>query len=127
MKQEFMLHIRNAGDAKAALSEEKHLMFVKACELYIAQLKAAGQLIAAQPLMRTGCILSKIADGWKQVNVDPDNEIQVGYYHIVASDLNEAIEIARRNPEFEYVASATIELRPIKMKEEATGFIYPNQ
>ncbi|PZF72317.1 YciI family protein [Taibaiella soli] len=127
MKQEFMLHVRNVGNAKASFSEEKHLMFVKACELYIKQLKDAGQLVSAQPLMREGCIISKIADGWKQRNIEPDDEIQVGYYHILANNLNEAIEIARRNPEFEYVPSATIELRPIKMKEEQTGYIYPNQ
>ena len=29
MKKEFMLYIRNAGDAKAALSTNEHLAFVK--------------------------------------------------------------------------------------------------
>lgn len=127
MKQEFMLHIRNRGDAKASLSPDKHLMFVKACERYIQQLQSAGQLISAQPLLREGCIISKLDDGWAQHNVAPEEEIQVGYYHILANNLNEAIEIARRNPEFEYVPTASIEVRPIKMKEEETGFIYPNQ
>ena len=39
--------------------------------------------------------------------------------------MNEAIAIAKENPEFEYVPTATIEVRPIKMKEEATKFVYP--
>ena len=35
MKQEFMLYIRNVGDAKAALPNEKHLEFVKQCDTSI--------------------------------------------------------------------------------------------
>ena len=50
---------------------------------------------------------------------------QVGYYHIFANDIKEAIEIAKENPEFEYVPSARIEVRPVKMKEEKTEYVYP--
>jgi len=39
MKKEFMLYIRNAGDTKAALTADKHLEFVKKCEVYIGRLK----------------------------------------------------------------------------------------
>ena len=53
------------------------------------------------------------------------SETQVGYYHIRANDIQEAIKIAKNNPEFEYVPSATIEVRPIKTKEVETGFVYP--
>ena len=45
--------------------------------------------------------------------------------HISAENVEEAIAIAKRNPEFEYVPMASIEVRPVKMKEEQTGFIYP--
>jgi len=120
-----MLYIRNAGDAKTALSQEDHLAFVKKCEAYIAQLKTSDNLIAAQPIMREGCIISKNKNAWNTLRVDATKETQVGYYHIMANDIEEAIEIAKRNPEFEYVPSATVEVRPIKMKEEETGFIYP--
>ena len=47
MKQEFMLYIRNAGDAKAALTPNEHLAFIKNCEVFIGNLKAANKLIAA--------------------------------------------------------------------------------
>jgi hypothetical protein len=43
----------------------------------------------------------------------------------MANDIQEAIKIAKDNPEFEYVPSATIEVRPIKTKEVETGFVYP--
>lgn len=125
MKQEFMLYIRNAGDAKAALSADQHLAFIKKCETYIQLLKAENKLIAAQPIVREGYIISKNENAWTQIAINPSKEVQVGYYHISASDMDEAIEIAKNNPEFEYVPSATIEVRPIKLKEEQTNFVYP--
>lgn len=123
--KEFMHYIRNAGDAKAALSPEEHLAFVKKCEVYIGALKAEGKLIAAQPIIREGFVVSKPGGNWNKHAVDPNKEVQVGYYHIRANDMDEAIEIAKANPEFEYVPSASIEVRPVKMKEEKTNFVYP--
>jgi hypothetical protein len=125
MKQEFMLYIRNAGDAKAALTEIEHFKFIKKCELYIDRLKAAGNLVAAQPLVREGVIVSRKGGIWNSTSIDASNEVQVGYYHVRAADIGEAISMAKENPEFEYVPSATIEIRPVKMKEEKTNFVYP--
>ena len=125
MAKEFMLYIRNAGDAKAALTKEEHLAFIKQCEVYIGQLQAKKNLIAAQPVVREGCILKKTGTGWTSTPIDPTKETQVGYYHIVADNINEAIEIAKQNPEFSFVPSATIEVRPLKTKEVETNFEYP--
>lgn len=123
--KEFMLLIRNEGDAKAALPPERHLQFIKQCEVYIGALKKEGNLIAAQPLVREGTIISGTEEGWKEIPLNPDKEVQVGYYHILAKDIHEAIAIAKDNPEFDYVPTASIEVRPIKMKEEKTNFVYP--
>lgn len=120
-----MLYIRNAGDAKAALSADVHLAFIKQCEVYIGKLKAGENLIAAQPIVREGFVISKSGNDWSVVPVDPSTEVQVGYYHILANSMEEAIEIAKENPEFVYVPSASIEVRPIKTKEEKTNFVYP--
>lgn len=43
MTPEFMLYIRNAGDAKKALTPNEHLAFIKKCEVYIGRLKANDQ------------------------------------------------------------------------------------
>jgi len=51
----------------------------------------------------------------------------VAYFHILATNIDEAIQIAKDNPEFAYIPSATIEVRPIKTKEIETGFIYPTK
>lgn len=121
-----MLYIRNAGDAKLVLSEQKHLEFIRKCEIYIERLKAEDNLIAAQPLLREGCLVFRDGDEWKNTNIDSSKNVQVGYYHIKARDLEEAVSMAKENPEFEYVPSASIEVRPVKMKEVKTNFVYPS-
>ncbi len=124
--KEFMLYIRNAGDAKAALTPEEHLAFIKKCAIYIGKLKSEDRLIAAQPIVREGVVVAKDPGGWTSMDIDPTKEVQVGYYHIRANNIDEAIAMAKDNPEFEFVPSASIEVRPIKTKEEQTNFVYPN-
>lgn len=123
--KEFMFYIRNEKDAKKTLTAEQHLAFVKQCEVYISQLKSEHKLIAAQPIVREGVVIKKVNNTWEERDIIEDTETQVGYYHILANDINEAISIAKNNPEFQYVPSATIEVRPIKTKEQETGFVYP--
>lgn len=124
---EFMLIIRNEMDHQAAWSPERHQQFLKQCEAYIGQLKEAGKLNAAQPLLREGVIVSGSGGKWQEVPFNEHKGVQVGYYHILARDLSEAIEIAKGNPEFEFGTTARIEVRPIKMKEDSTHFAYPTQ
>ena len=88
-------------------------------------MKRQGKLIAAQPLLRQGVVISGSTNDWKETPFDASAEVQVGYYHIRAEDLSEAIDIAKGNPEFVYGNTASIEVRPVKMKEENTGFEYP--
>jgi hypothetical protein len=129
---EFMLLIRNEIDHQAAWSPERHQQFLKSCESYIDNLKKDGKLKAAQPLVREGVIISGSKGNWKEIPFKETpfketKEVQVGYYHILARDMNEAIEIAKGNPEFEFGTTARIEVRPIKTKEQATNFVYPNK
>lgn len=123
--KEYMLLIRNEGDGKAGMSAEKHLEFVTACELYIGKLKAENRLIAAQPLIREGTIIRNTAGAWHKEPFTVNRDIQVGYYHILANNLDEAIAIAKENPEFAFNSGVSVEVRPIKTKEEQTGFSYP--
>lgn len=125
--KEFMFYIRNEKDAKKSLTEDQHLAFIKQCETYIGILKSENKLIAAQPIIREGVVLKKTQKGWTEKDITTDKETQVGYYHILATDMEEAIKIAKDNPEFAYVPSATIEVRPIKTKEIETGFVYPTK
>lgn len=123
--KEFMFYIKNSGNAKASLTPEDHLTFIKKCEVYIGELKSAHKLLAAQPIFREGLVLSKTSGSWTELAIDPAKEVQVGYYHIYAESMDEAIKIAKQNPEFEYVPSAKIEIHQVKSKEKETGFVYP--
>jgi len=125
--KEFMLYVRNTVDHLSHLSAEENQKFLKACETYIGELQKEGKLKAAQPIVREGKIISGSKAGWKEAPFNETNEVMVGYYHIMANDLEEAISIAKRNPEFDYTSTARIEVRPIKMKEQTTQFVYPNK
>ena len=123
--KEFMLLIRNKADHQDEWSNERLQEFLKKCETYILNLKQQGKLISAQPLIREGKILSGESGAWKEEPFNEHDEVQVGYYHILAKDMEEAIFIAKGNPEFEYGSTARIEVRPIKTKEVITNFVYP--
>ena len=125
--QEFMLLIRNEGGKTATLPPDQHQRFLNECQTYIGGLMKDGKLKSAQPLVREGKIISNSQGSWKDGPFNESNEIIVGYYHILANDIDEAISIAKRNPEFSYKASAKIEVRPIKSMEESTGFVYPKK
>jgi len=125
--KEFMFFIRKQSDSAVTLSPEKHQQFLKGCETYIDKLKKEGKLISAQPIERAGNILSKKNTGWNEAPFNESKEVIGGYYHILANNLDEAIEIAKANPEFEFNPDTRIEVRPIKMKEESTDYTYPTK
>lgn len=125
--KEFMLLIRNESDGKAGFSAEDQQNFLKACQVYIEELKKNGNLVSAQPLVREGTMVSGSAGRFTDGPYNETKEIIVGYYHILAKDLDEAVAVAKRNPEFAFVKGAKIEVRPIKMAEQSTNFVYPTK
>ena len=84
-----------------------------------------GNLKSAQPLVREGKMVSGTNGAWKEAPYSENKEVIVGYYHIFANNLEDAIAIAKGNPEFEYTTTARIEVRPIKMREQSTAYVYP--
>lgn len=125
--KEYMLLIRNIMDNQSDWPEEKHEGFLKACENYIGGLKKEEKLIAAQPMQREGRMISGSAEDWSEGPFREGHEVIVGYYHIRARDMEDAIAIAKQNPEFSYTKTARVEVRPIKSREEETGFEYPRE
>jgi hypothetical protein len=123
--KEYMLLIRNEIDHQKSWSSEQHEQFLRKCEDYIGRLTKEGALLSAQPLIREGTMISGSKGALKTGPFNESKEVIVGYYHIRAENLDNAIAIAKRNPEFEFGTTARIEVRPIKMKEESTGFAYP--
>ena len=116
MKKEFLLRILNVSDSFDKLLDEKKPEFLKSCETYIGKLKQDGTLIAAMPLVREGVIVSFDNGAWTEKTFKETLEVQVGYYHILAEDMDEAIAIAKENPEFAYSGTARIEVRNMQIQ-----------
>lgn len=114
--QEFMLFIRTEGDHLAGLSPKEQQEHVARIGNYIGKLMNEGKLKSAQPLEVGGKTISGSKGVFKDGPFAESKEVIVGYFHIVAKDLEEAVAIAKANPVFE-LAEATIEIRPIKTME----------
>jgi hypothetical protein len=87
--KEFMLLIRNEIDHQALWSPEQQQQFLKKCEVYIGDLMKEGKLKSAQPLVREGTMISGSKGDWKEGPFNETKEVIVGYYHLLAEDLNE--------------------------------------
>ena len=114
--QEFMLFIKTKGDHLEGLSPEQQQAHVQKVGNYIGGLMKAGKLKGAQPLDMGGAIIHGNKGTFKDGPFNESKEVIVGYFHIVAANLEEAVEIAKANPVFED-AEATMEIRPIKQME----------
>ena len=71
-------------------------------------------------------MISGTSGAFAEANYTATTEVIVGYYHILAKDLDDAVSIAKGNPEFAYTTTARVEVRPIKMAETANAYTYPS-
>jgi hypothetical protein len=122
-----MLLIHNDIEKEHGMSPETYREFLNSVSTYIEGLMKNGNLIGAQPLMREGVMISGKPGAFKDGPFIESKEVIVGYYHILANDLDEAIAIAKGNPEFAYkhTVNARVEVRPIQAVQEKTNFKYP--
>ena len=123
--KEFMLLIYREGDGRTNHSPEEVQQFLKKVQAYITDLMEKGKLKRAQPLLTEGKMISGVPGAFKDGPYNESKEIVVGYYHILAKDLDEAVEIAKGNPEFAFTKSTKIEVRPIKLMEDSISYVYP--
>lgn len=111
--KEFMLFIRSEKEPKANFSPEQLQLHVEKIGGYIKKLVDEGKMKSAQPLEMEGRMLSyqngKIVDG----PFNETKEVISGYYHLLAKNLEEAIEIAKQDPRF-IEGIWRIEVRPVK-------------
>jgi hypothetical protein len=114
--KEFMLFVRTKGDHLAAMSPREQQEHVAKIGNYIGKLMQEGKLKGAQPLEMNGAMIPRKKTAAKDGPFSESKEVIVGYFHILARDLNEAIAIAKANPAYE-TGNASIEVRPIKTME----------
>jgi hypothetical protein len=114
--KEFMLLVRTEGDHLTDMSPEEQQKHVAKIGSYIGKLMQEGKLKGAQPLGMAGTTVHGNKGVFKDGPYNESKEVIVGYFHILANDLAEAVEIAKANPVFE-AGEASIEVRPIKTME----------
>ena len=110
--KEFMVFIKNEGNPVMDLSPEQQQEHVQKVGAYIKGLFESGKMKAAQPLEMEGTIISKKDKKFIDGPFNETKEVISGYYHILAADLNEAIEIGKADPRFED-GDWRLEIRPI--------------
>ena len=111
-----MLLVRTEGDHLTDMSPKEQQEHVAKIGSYINKLVNEGKLKDAQPLDMAGTIVSGGKGVFKDGPFNESKEVIVGYFHVLAKDLEEAVEIAKANPVFE-AGNASIEVRPIKTME----------
>ncbi len=115
--KEFMLFIKTEGDHLDRLSPEEQQVHVQRVGEYIGGLMAVGKLKGAQPLEMGGAHIQGNKGVFKDGPFNESKEVIVGYFHILAEDLDEAIKIGKANPIFLDDGNTSMEVRPIKTIE----------
>ena len=111
-----MLFVRTEGDHLATMSAKEQQEHVAKIGNYIGNLMKEGKLKSAQPLDMSGSIIQRNKGVFKDGPFSESKEVIVGYFHILANDVNEAIAIAKANPVFA-TGNTSIEVRPIKIMQ----------
>ena len=110
--KDFLLLIRTEGSVWTDLSAENLQKHIQNGTAYISNLIKEGKLKSAQPLDRGGRIVTEQGGVIKDGPFNESKEVIAGYFHIVANDIDEAVEIAKANPIFKDIPTK-IEVHPI--------------
>lgn len=110
--KEFMLFIKSEGNPMANLSPAQQQEHVEKVGGFIKRLVEGGKMKSAQPLESEGSTVSFKKGNFIDGPFNETKEVITGYYHLLANDLQEAVEIAKSDPRFED-GNWSIEVRPI--------------
>jgi hypothetical protein len=111
--KEYLLIIRTEGDVWTSLSPEQLQRHIEHGTAYIGDLMKKGIIKSAQPLDKGSRIVSEANGIIKDGPFNESKEVIAGYFHIVASGMDEAVQIARANPIFRDIPTK-IEVHPLK-------------
>ena len=110
--KDFLLLIRTEGNVWSDLSPENLQEHIQKGTAYITNLMKEGKLKSAQPLDKGSRIVSESNGVIKDGPFNESKEVIAGYFHIVAKDIDEAVEIAKANPIFKDIPTK-IEVHPM--------------
>jgi hypothetical protein len=114
--QEFMIFIHTQVDHMESLNPQEQQSHMQRIGAYIGELMESGKFKGAQPLERSGALIESDGSSFKDAPFVESKELIVGYFHIEASSLDEAISIAKKNPVLTET-NCTVSVRPIKKME----------
>ena|SRR5688572_15212253 len=103
--KEFLLLIRTEGDVWTSLSPKQLQDHIEHGTAYIGNLMKEGKLKSAAPLAKGSRIVTDQNGIMKDGPFNETKEVIAGYFHIVAKDIEEAVEIAKANPIFRDIAT----------------------
>lgn len=98
--KDFLLLIRTEGDVWTSLSPKQLQEHIDHGTAYIGNLMKEGKLKSAAPLDKGSRIVTSSNGVIKDGPFNESKEVIAGYFHIVANDVHEAVEIAKANPIF---------------------------
>ena len=98
--KDFLLLIRTEGDVWTSLSPKQLQEHMEHGTAYIGNLMKEGKLKSAAPLDKGSRIVQDNNGILKDGPFNESKEVIAGYFHIVAKDIQEAVDIAKANPIF---------------------------
>ncbi|HTQ63544.1 MAG TPA: YciI family protein [Puia sp.] len=112
--KEFLLILHTEGDVWTSLSPEKLQSHIQKGTAYITKLISEGKLKSAQPLDKGSRLVFESNGIIKDGPFNETKEVIAGYFHLLAKDIQEAVEIAKANPIFQDIPTK-IEVHPMKI------------
>ena len=111
--KEYLLIIKTEGCVWTDLSPEQLQAHMEHGGAYIGGLMKNGVLKSANPIEKTGSrIITSNKGTLKDGPFNESKELVAGFFHINAKDINEAVEIAKKNPIFNDIETK-IEVHPL--------------
>jgi hypothetical protein len=109
---EFLLIIRTEGSVWSDLSPEQLQKHMEHGTAYIGKLMKEGTIKSAQPVDKGSRIVTSSNGLIKDGPFNESKEVIAGYFHIVAKDIDAAVEVAKANPIFQDIPTK-IEVHPM--------------
>ncbi|TRX56200.1 hypothetical protein FNH22_16300 [Fulvivirga sp. M361] len=110
--KDFLFIIKTEGSVWTDLSPEELQRHMEHGKAYISGLMQDGILKNANPIDKGSRILTENNGNIKDGPFNESKEVVAGYFHITAESVEEAVEIARKNPIFQDIPTK-IEVHPM--------------
>jgi hypothetical protein len=114
--KEFLFFIMSEGKPLANASPEEMQQHIRKVGDYIRKNVKEGKFLGAQPLESNGVTIGGSKGNIFDGPYIESKEVISGYYHVLAKDMEEAVEIAKSDPRFDE-ENWSIVIRPIQKLE----------